>query len=122
MRIFCGIGTIVYQIFNVLLLEDFQVHSIDYLIGKRLKTFRYSLKTFNAGKKRDLDEFDITEPLDEHKSSILGDRLAKNWSIEVRNAAKKKKPPSLARVIIKTFRWEIIIYGIVLFLMEFFAR
>lgn len=74
------------------------------------------------GRKRDLDEFDITEPLDDHKSSILGEQLARNWNIELYNTANKKKRPSLARVIIKTFRWEIICYGIILFIMELFFR
>ncbi|XP_050309947.1 probable multidrug resistance-associated protein lethal(2)03659 isoform X2 [Anthonomus grandis grandis] len=85
-------------------------------------TFWYALKTFKLGRKRDLDENDLTEPLDEHKSSLLGQKLAKNWSLELINAAKKKREPSLTKAIIKTFKRDIIFYGIVLFIMEFFIR
>ncbi|ERL93480.1 hypothetical protein D910_10770 [Dendroctonus ponderosae] len=74
------------------------------------------------GRKRDLDEFDLTEPLEEHKSSILGEKLARNWTKEVQNSAKKTKNPSLTRVIIKTFKWDLIFYGFLLFVMELVSR
>lgn len=74
------------------------------------------------GRKRDLDEFDLTEPLDEHKSSILGEKLARNWSKEVRDAAKHKRRPRFGRVIFRTFKYDIIAYGILLFIMEICVR
>ncbi|XP_030767940.1 multidrug resistance-associated protein 4-like isoform X2 [Sitophilus oryzae] len=83
---------------------------------------KYSLKTFRLGRRRDLDEDDLTQPLDEHKSSLLGDKLARNWSKEVKHATKHKKKPSLSKVIIKTFRYDIIFYGVILFIMEVFVR
>ncbi|KAL1490440.1 hypothetical protein ABEB36_013133 [Hypothenemus hampei] len=86
------------------------------------KTIRYSLKTFLIGRKRDLDEHDLTEPLEEHKSSNLGERLAKNWSKEVAYTARRKGQASLARALIKTFKWDITLYGIMLFLMEICFR
>ncbi|KAF7263884.1 hypothetical protein GWI33_000959 [Rhynchophorus ferrugineus] len=85
-------------------------------------TFWYALKTFLLGRKRDLDEDDLTKPLEEHKSSLLGDKLARNWSYELRRAAKHRQIPSLHRVIVKTFRFDIIFYGVVLFIMEIFVR
>ncbi|KAH1013297.1 hypothetical protein HUJ04_002305 [Dendroctonus ponderosae] len=92
------------------------------VIRKRSQTLRYALKTFMIGRKRDLDEFDLTEPLEEHKSSILGEKLARNWTKEVQNSAKKTKNPSLTRVIIKTFKWDLIFYGFLLFVMEVCVR
>lgn len=74
------------------------------------------------GRKRDLDEFDLTEPLEVHKSSILGEKLARNWSKEVQKSAKKMKNPSLTRVIMKTFKWDLIFYGFLLFVMEICVR
>lgn len=80
------------------------------------------MKTFFIGRKRDLDELDLFEPLEVHKSSTLGKKLAVNWTREVQNSSKKRRCPSLAKVIIKTFRWDIIFYGILLFVMEMCVR
>ncbi|XP_050309948.1 ATP-binding cassette sub-family C member 4-like [Anthonomus grandis grandis] len=84
--------------------------------------FRYSRNTFKIGTKRALDEDDLTEPLDSHRSELLGQKLARNWSQELTNAAKKKRDPSLANVILRTFKWEIIYYGFLLFIMEICVR
>ncbi|XP_066260610.1 ATP-binding cassette sub-family C member 4-like [Euwallacea similis] len=85
-------------------------------------TFWYALKTFMVGRKRDLDEYDLTEPLEEHTSSNLGETLARNWTTEIQNAAKNKRTPNFGKVIIKTFRWDIVFYGILLFVMEIGVR
>ncbi|CAG9767622.1 unnamed protein product [Ceutorhynchus assimilis] len=85
-------------------------------------TFWYAMKTFKIGRKRELEETDLTEPLEEHKSSVLGEKLARNWAKEVAARKKEKGKPSLSKVIIKTFRHDIVFYGIILFVMEICVR
>ncbi|XP_074025677.1 probable multidrug resistance-associated protein lethal(2)03659 isoform X3 [Leptinotarsa decemlineata] len=81
-------------------------------------TFWYTIPTFIQGFKRDLEEADLTETLTEHKSSILGNKMEMYWKAEEERAAKKKKKPSLQRVLIKVFGLEFLFYGIVLALSE----
>ncbi|KAF5294184.1 hypothetical protein FQR65_LT10895 [Abscondita terminalis] len=71
-------------------------------------TFSYILPTFVKGFKKHLEEDDVTEHLDEHCSSALGNRLEKSWEHEL-----TKKNPSLCKAILKTFKFELITLGIV---------
>ncbi|XP_074027104.1 probable multidrug resistance-associated protein lethal(2)03659 isoform X2 [Leptinotarsa decemlineata] len=85
-------------------------------------TFMYSLKLFNVGRKRDLTEEDLTKPLDEHKSDILGKKIAILWSKEYEKALSQKRTPSMSKVIVKAFYGDIIYYGIILLVLEIFVR
>lgn len=83
---------------------------------------RFSIKTFYRSRKKDLDEEDLPECLDEHRSDLLGQKIAVNWSKEYEKALKKKKKPSLTKVIIKTFHCDFFIYGLIIFIMEMCVR
>lgn len=83
---------------------------------------RYTFQTFRTGKKRDLDEADLTKPLDEHKSSVLGEKISKLWSKEVEIATSKGRLPSMTKVICKCFVYEMIVYAIVVTVMELGIR
>ncbi|CAH1183645.1 unnamed protein product [Phaedon cochleariae] len=85
-------------------------------------TFWYSLRLFHEGRKRDLNEDDLTKPLDAHKSQILGDKIAKIWAQEYDDAIEHKRKPSMTKVIMKTFYKDILIYGLVLLIMEMGIR
>ncbi|KAH0544125.1 probable multidrug resistance-associated protein lethal(2)03659 [Cotesia glomerata] len=105
-------------------------------------TFSWVLKIFWKGYKRDLEVSDLHRPLKEHKSSILGDKLAAAWDSEVRdynkNLKSKKEPdislgdvkakhkkgktPSLKRALIKVFGARIALYGVALAIMELVLR
>ncbi|KAG8042341.1 hypothetical protein G9C98_004975 [Cotesia typhae] len=105
-------------------------------------TFSWVLKIFWKGYKRDLEVSDLHRPLKEHKSSILGDKLAAAWDSEVRdynkNVKSKKEPdislggvkakhkkgktPSLKRALIKVFGARIALYGVALAIMELVLR
>lgn len=74
------------------------------------------------GRRRDLEEFDLTKPLDEHKSSLLGDRISRFWMNEVERSSKKGKPPSIEKVIFKCFISDILIYAFILLVMELLIR
>ncbi|KRT78583.1 ABC transporter ATP-binding protein, partial [Oryctes borbonicus] len=85
-------------------------------------TFLYTLPTFWNGFKRDLEEKDLYETLNEHKSSYLGDKIELAWRKEEERAKRLQKPPSLRRVLIKVFGFEFMFYGIVLAFTEFAIR
>lgn len=69
-----------------------------------------------------MTESDLTKPLDTHKSAILGDKISRIWTRECDKALKSNRKPSLTYVIYKTFIKDIILYGIILFLLEIGVR
>lgn len=83
---------------------------------------RYTFQIFREGRKRDLDEADLTKPLDEHKSNVLGDKMARLWSKEVAAAADKGRLPSMTKVIWRCFKYDIIRYALVILAMELGIR
>ncbi|XP_043286728.1 probable multidrug resistance-associated protein lethal(2)03659 [Venturia canescens] len=109
-------------------------------------TYSWILKTFWVGYRRDLEIEDLTRPLKEHKSSILGEKISTAWETELQKIEKtetsrsnqnvtseyteggkasvnsKKRQPSLMRVLIKVFGLKIILYGIALAIMEILLR
>ncbi|GJQ84115.1 hypothetical protein Trydic_g12088 [Trypoxylus dichotomus] len=84
--------------------------------------FLYTLPTFWSGFKRDLEEKDLYETLNEHKSSYLGDKIELAWRKEEERAKKLQKTPSLRRVLIKVFGFEFMFFGIVLAFIELAIR
>ncbi|RZC40224.1 multidrug resistance-associated protein, partial [Asbolus verrucosus] len=67
------------------------------------------LPIFKHSFKKGLSEEDLFEPLDEHKSSILGDKLQTIWEEEHR----KHKNVGLYKALIKLFGLNFILYGLV---------
>ncbi|XP_044727627.1 ATP-binding cassette sub-family C member 4-like isoform X2 [Chrysoperla carnea] len=84
--------------------------------------FLYTLPTFFKGFKHDLEENDLYQPLKEHRSDYLGDKLALLWEKELRLASEKKRHPSLGKVIVKCFGWQFVWLGIVLLIFEIGMR
>ncbi|KYN28544.1 hypothetical protein ALC57_02034, partial [Trachymyrmex cornetzi] len=82
------------------------------------------LHTFWVGYHRDLEVTDLYTPLKEHKSDVLGDKLATAWEKECEEyqcrlkqvaksgSQKKIKEPSLMKVLMRCFGLKIILYGI----------
>ncbi|XP_014275661.1 probable multidrug resistance-associated protein lethal(2)03659 [Halyomorpha halys] len=85
-------------------------------------TFSWTLPLFWEGYTRDLKVNDLPEPLKEHSSEYLGDRIEKLWEEEVARAQRNKKEPSLLLVIIKMFGPRFMLYGTVLFITEVVLR
>ncbi|KAJ8980285.1 hypothetical protein NQ317_005204 [Molorchus minor] len=85
-------------------------------------TFWYTLGIFYKGSRRELDESDLTKPLDEHKSQVLGDKLAKIWTKEHSSALKNDRDPSMAKVILKAFHKDILKFGVILMIVELGVR
>lgn len=85
------------------------------------------LNIFRLGYKRDLELEDLYEPLKEHKSNIIGDRLAAEWrnhleSCKKKNSNKNNIPINLRRVLIKVFGVHFAFYGLIALLMEVVMR
>ncbi|XP_044261212.1 probable multidrug resistance-associated protein lethal(2)03659 [Tribolium madens] len=70
--------------------------------------FCWELPLFVQGWKTELTEDDLYKPLDEYKSTILGDKIEELWRHELSTS----KKPSLLRVLIKLFGREYGIYGL----------
>lgn len=85
---------------------------------------RWIFKLFVTGYKKELEESDLYSPLREDKSSYLGQRIVKNWDIELKRWEKKKdgSKPSLFRVLYKCFGKIVMNTGIALFVLEFVIR
>ncbi|CAB0038330.1 unnamed protein product [Trichogramma brassicae] len=103
-------------------------------------TFGYIFRLFWVGFRRDLDIADLYEPLKEHKSGLLGEKIARLWEEEVQRVEKKKlmskrvndeerddntnegPQPSLLRVLLRCFGGKLALYGIFLAFMEIALR
>ncbi|XP_011505353.1 PREDICTED: probable multidrug resistance-associated protein lethal(2)03659 [Ceratosolen solmsi marchali] len=102
-------------------------------------TFSYILRLFWVGYNRDLDIQDLYEPLNEHTSNKLGEKIAKLWEEECQSVNAKqlskqkgdisidgndsiKGQPSLLRVLLRCFGAKIMLYGLLLAVMEILLR
>ncbi|XP_014227213.1 probable multidrug resistance-associated protein lethal(2)03659 [Trichogramma pretiosum] len=88
-------------------------------------TFTWLFDIFRTGYKRELEISDLYSPLDEHTSSLLGQKISKLWESEEKRcqkSTKKKSSPSLLRVIVKCFGCELMVYGFILGLFEFLVK
>ncbi|XP_046392391.1 ATP-binding cassette subfamily C member 4-like isoform X2 [Ischnura elegans] len=85
-------------------------------------TFAWMGGVFWKGYKKVFEMEDMYEPLDEHKSQSLGDKLEKNWDEEVRKKTARNKIPSFFKVLSKTFQWEFWMYGIIFGILDSLTR
>ncbi|XP_044751872.1 probable multidrug resistance-associated protein lethal(2)03659 [Coccinella septempunctata] len=85
-------------------------------------SFWYTIRIFNKAKRGDLSEEDLTQPLTEHKSSYLGEKLAILWSKEVIKAKETGKKPRLHSVLYKCFLRQIIGFSAAAVVLEMIVR
>lgn len=102
---------------------------------------RWIIPTFIVGYKRDLEISDLFNPLKDHKSSLLGDKISKIWNQELEKLEKKEskrrenagnrseenfstKPvePSLTKIIVKCFGGKMLQYALGLGITEMCFR
>ncbi|XP_030242954.1 probable multidrug resistance-associated protein lethal(2)03659, partial [Drosophila navojoa] len=74
------------------------------------------------GRKKTLEQPDLYQPLKEHKSDTLGDRLSAAWDKEVSQRTAQNKQPRLGRVMIRVFGWHVFITGLLLGLRDFATK
>ncbi|KAL1450167.1 hypothetical protein WDU94_002616 [Cyamophila willieti] len=85
-------------------------------------TFSWTLGLFREGRKRDLEVTDLYEPLKEHTSSYLGNKLERYWNDELAQAQKRGRDPSFLRALVRCFGLKMASYGLVLAFMECVLR
>ncbi|XP_058809479.1 ATP-binding cassette sub-family C member 4-like isoform X2 [Phymastichus coffea] len=85
-------------------------------------TFAWLLRTFRAGFRRELDLADLYQPLDEHASGKVGERISREWRREERRSREAGTAASLLRVLSRCFGREILLAGAGQALLEFLVR
>nr|CAD7598658.1 unnamed protein product [Timema genevievae] len=73
----------------------------------------WTFPIFWKGCRKDFGEEDLCGPRVCDLSTKLGDRLEKHWNREMQRAKENHSTPKFLIAILKTFRWEIIIMGLV---------
>ncbi|KAK0161584.1 hypothetical protein PV327_010040 [Microctonus hyperodae] len=82
----------------------------------------WTIKFFKTGYAKALESDDLYDPLKADKSSILGDKLEKQWNLELERCKISKRSPNFLRTIFRCFIWEYILYGILHTFNEFALR
>eukprot|EP00102_Acyrthosiphon_pisum_P027033 XP_016664243.1 PREDICTED: probable multidrug resistance-associated protein lethal(2)03659 isoform X1 [Acyrthosiphon pisum] len=85
-------------------------------------TNSWLLNLFKTGQKRDLETNDLYDPLNDHKSSLLGFEIERRWKIEIANAKNTNREPSLSRVLVRMFGGSFFYYGIIQMFVETVLR
>lgn len=85
-------------------------------------SFTWVLPLLLEGRKKQLDIDDLYQPLTDHKSNLLGDRLENSWKNEIERKKGLKESPSLMRAGLKTFGWPIMFRGTLLLIFELAFR
>lgn len=85
-------------------------------------SFTWVLPILLKGRKQKLEIDDLYEPLSDHNSNILGDRLEKSWRNEVQKKKSLDQPPSLMRAGLKTFGPAILSRGLLVLSFELAFR
>ncbi|XP_012274704.1 probable multidrug resistance-associated protein lethal(2)03659 [Orussus abietinus] len=82
----------------------------------------WTIDLFKKGYTKILGVDDLYDPVKTDRSNVLGDRLETRWNIELENAKKYKRHPSLLKTIFRTFLWEYFLLGLMQILNEFLIR
>ncbi|XP_017858861.1 PREDICTED: probable multidrug resistance-associated protein lethal(2)03659 isoform X2 [Drosophila arizonae] len=85
--------------------------------------FCFALPILFKGRKKKLESNDLYDVLSEHKAEKLGEKLYRTWEADFKAQSQKgAKKPSMLRVVLKVFGWELIISGIVIAVLELGLR
>ncbi|XP_075236571.1 ATP-binding cassette sub-family C member 4-like [Lycorma delicatula] len=84
--------------------------------------FVWTYKILRDGYRRVFDIQDIFTPMKDDFSSVLGDRIEKQWIINLEKAEKKNKSPSLLSTILKTFGSDYMWLAFLHFFCEFILQ
>ncbi|KAE9539572.1 hypothetical protein AGLY_004824 [Aphis glycines] len=85
-------------------------------------TYSWIFKLFKVGRKRDLEFNDLYIPLNNDRSSLLGIELKKRWKVEMVQAEKNSRKPSLLRVLVLMFGAKLMLYGLIQAFVEIVLR
>lgn len=92
------------------------------MVCKRLTTSPYIhswlYPLFRKGYKRNLDSNDLFQPLNVHRSHLLGDRLSEAWQRQIEQHKATGRKPSLLMATLSVFGVKIVALGLILFFVE----
>ena len=77
---------------------------------------------FKLGLKRDLEETDLFEPLEEHSCAALGSSISLLWHKEFRAAELADRQPNMLSVLCRYFGRELCLHSNILMVLELFVR
>lgn len=84
-----------------------------------INTPRYLRDVFTKAQKRPLEESDLYETLDEHKSSPICDNFSKLWEQQLSSGTKR---PHLLKVINKAYGLKVLGFGFIFAIIETICR
>lgn len=84
--------------------------------------FRYTIRLFIKGYKKDLDVEDLYNPLKQDRSKLLVARLQRQWAKEMKKAENRIYDPSLFKALTRAFWPEGILLGVFVFITDFCIR
>ncbi|XP_011309864.1 probable multidrug resistance-associated protein lethal(2)03659 [Fopius arisanus] len=82
----------------------------------------WTIRFFKLGYTKILGKEDLYDPPSYDQATVLGDRLEKCWNQELKNVSKHSRPPSLTKVLVRCFMWELIWLGVLQITNEFLLR
>ncbi|XP_041674410.1 probable multidrug resistance-associated protein lethal(2)03659 [Drosophila eugracilis] len=85
--------------------------------------FCFALPILFKGRKKTLEPTDLYTTLKGHKADTLGNKFFETWQAEVKSCKDKpKKEPSILKVIVKVFGWQLFVSGIICGFLELGTR
>ncbi|KAH8334612.1 hypothetical protein KR059_012208 [Drosophila kikkawai] len=85
--------------------------------------FCFALPILFKGRKKTLEPTDLYQALRGHKADSLGDKFFETWQAEVNSCRNNpKKEPSIIKVILKVFGWQLLISGLIIAVLELGTR
>lgn len=80
---------------------------------------RYLRDVFRKAQQRPLEESDLYETLDEHKSAPISDNFSKLWEQQLSSGTKR---PHLLKVINQAYGWKVLGFGFIFAVIETICR
>ncbi|EDW89980.1 probable multidrug resistance-associated protein lethal(2)03659 [Drosophila yakuba] len=85
--------------------------------------FCFALPILFKGRKKTLEPTDLYKTLKDHKAETLGDKFFMTWQSEIRSCGDTaEREPSIIRVILKVFGWQLFLSGILIGVLELGTR
>ncbi|KAL3283460.1 hypothetical protein HHI36_006604 [Cryptolaemus montrouzieri] len=82
----------------------------------------FTFETFKRGCRNEWQPNNIYNTITSYRSQILGDEIERRWNEEKQNSAKRNAVPSLLRIILRMFWYELVIAVILLSISQIVMR
>lgn len=108
--------------------ETITIEGVDAQLLSKYLLFNHLFRSFALpilfkGRKKTLEPTDLYQALKDHKAESLGDIFFGTWQAEVNSCRNNpKKEPSIIKVILKVFGWQLFMSGVVIGVLELGTR